>query len=231
MKTLWTTQIQPWLVVRFGKLPSASTGALAWAKKHWIISISVALISSCSFITRDRSVSWEEEVLLNTGETIWVRRTATYASMGGAGNPLDFQYRIKGSPTLDFEYNGKKYSFKEKAGLMVLAISPKKIPVLVMPASSGLWNVIHKYACTYPFYVQFEPAASGKDWSWPPQIETWLYDLPANLFRDFGKPDGMLTKYTRADKATQQYLNDPQLIHVHKIDPAHTGDLCKRKEK
>lgn len=49
-----------------------------------------ALLSACS-----KTVQWEEEVPLNTGETIWVKRTVVYSAQGGAGNPLDMAYRPK----------------------------------------------------------------------------------------------------------------------------------------
>ncbi len=184
------------------------------------------LLTACS-----KTVHWEEEVLLNTGETIWVQRSATYTYQGGTGNPLDMAYRIEGAPTLEFTYDNKKYSFRERAGLMVLAISPQKTPVLVMPATSGGWDAVHQYKCTYPFYVQFVPDVTGQVWSWPTSIEPWLYELRTNLFADYGTPERMLPRYSREQKSNQKYLNDPQLIFAHKIDPAYTGDLCKRKEK
>ena len=46
-----------------------------WVKKHWFISGLALLIGSCAFMMRDRVVEWEEEVPLNTGETIWVKRS------------------------------------------------------------------------------------------------------------------------------------------------------------
>lgn len=186
----------------------------------------VGLVAGCT-----KTREWEEEVLLNTGEIIWVKRVAKYSYQGGLGNPLDMDFRLEGSPTLEFTYDKRKYSFREQGGLMVLAISPQKTPVLVMSASSGLWHVQHNYKCTYPFYVQFEPDASGQNWSWPPAIGTWLYGLPTNLFGDYGAPDGMITRYSIEQKGKQQYLRDPQLEFAHKILPTHTGDACEHMKR
>lgn len=184
------------------------------------------ILSGCT-----KTVEWQEEVLLNTGEVIWVKRIAKYSYQGGLGNPLDLGLRLQGSPTLDFAYNGKKYSFRGDGGLMVLAISPQKTPVLVMSASSGLWNVQHQYKCTIPFYVQFVPNENGRDWSWPPAIDAWLYDLPTNLFGNYGAPAGMLAKYSLEEKDRQQSVKDPQLEFSHRIVPTYAGDICERKEK
>ena len=54
-----------------------------------LISITIGMhIAACS-----KTVHWEEQVLLNTGQTIWVERTVIYSRRDGAGNPLDVAYR------------------------------------------------------------------------------------------------------------------------------------------
>ena len=210
-------------------LNGVRTQAIAKIKKHWFISSLVVLIGIYAFLTRDRSVSWEEEVLLNTGQTIWVKRTVVYSQQGGAGNPLDVMYRPK-SHQISFDWNGKNYIYK-RGGVMVLAIASTGKPALVGKADSGAWNFANEYKCTIPFYVQFIPDDSGTAWTWPASIEPFLYNLPTNLFGSFGNPDDMLPRYTVQQKSLQRYLADPQLVSSHKIDPAYTGDLCKPKEK
>jgi hypothetical protein len=44
-------------------------------------------LTACS-----KTVQWEEEVPLNTGEVIWVKREVTYKYKGAGGNPLDMDY-------------------------------------------------------------------------------------------------------------------------------------------
>jgi len=191
----------------------------------WLIAVlSLSLLCACS-----KTRSWEEEVLLNTGETIWVQRTAEYSYQAGAGNPFDMAYRLTGSPTLQFTYKNRKYHFHERIGVMVLAISPEGVPVLVAPASSGRWDAVNKYKCTYPFYVQFAPDQSAKRWTWPPAIEPWLYGMPGNLFADYGTPKNLNSRYTMKEKEDQSFLKDPQLIFAHRIDVNYTGDLCKQR--
>ena len=53
-----------------------------------LIVIAATQLAACS-----KTVQWEEEVPLNTGETIWVEKTLNYTIKGGAGNPLDMAYR------------------------------------------------------------------------------------------------------------------------------------------
>jgi hypothetical protein len=193
----------------------------------WLVAgLCMSLLTACS-----RTVTWEEEVLLNTGETIWVKRTAKYSYQGGAGNPFDMAYRPDGTPTLQFTYKKRKYYFHEPIGVMVLAISPEGVPILVAPASSGRWDAVNKYKCTYPFYVQFVPDQSGKRWSWPPAIEPWLYSLPTNLFRDYGNYRKVRSRYTMKEKELQPFFQDPQLKHSQRIYPDFTGDICSRKEE
>ena len=194
--------------------------------KFVLTGIAVIQLTACS-----KTVQWVEEVPLNTGETIWVKRTVEYTMQGGAGNPLDIAYRQGRDEAIEFNWNGKNYYYKGEAGIMVLTISPKKQPILVAKAADNSWDATYYYACTYPFYVQLVPDDTGRKWTWPPHIETWLYNLPTNLFRSFGQPDGLLSKYTVQQKSLQPYLSDPSSISMHKIDPAYTGDHCKPKEK
>ena len=156
------------------------------------LQILLAVIAATQLTACSKTVQWEEEVRLNTGETIWVKRTVVYTAQGGAGNPLDVAYRRGKDEAIEFTWNGKNYYYKGEAVIMVLAISPEKRPVLVAKASGNAWAARHKYACTYPYYVQLVPDIAGQAWTWPPHIEPWLYNLPTNLFRDFGKPEGIL---------------------------------------
>lgn len=188
--------------------------------------LSAILLTACS-----KTVQWEEEVPLNTGEVIWVKRTVVYSSQGGAGNPLDIQYRPERDYKIEFSWRGKTYLYSGPGGFKVLAISPLGLPVLVKNAYAGAWDATTGYKCTTPFYAQFVPDASGKVWTWPTQIEPWLYSLPTNLLLDFGDPDKMRSRYTQIEKLTQPFWADPRSTHMQRIDPSYTGDLCNKKEK
>lgn len=101
-----------------------------------------------------RTVQWEEEVLLNTGETIWVSKEVRYSVKGQPGNPADLGYIPDYVETTSFKYGGRNFSYTGEAGITVLAISPLKQPVLLAPASSRAWYRHHNYQCITPYYVQ-----------------------------------------------------------------------------
>jgi hypothetical protein len=190
----------------------------------WAAAAMAMLITGCS-----RTVKWDEEVLLNIGQTIMVKRTEMYSVQGDAGNPLDLAYRPHGNTKNEFVWAGKYYIFDGHGGAMVLAISPQGVPVFVAPADSGSWDAVHDYKCTLPFYVEFIPDATGRGWTWPDSIEPWLYNLPANLFGERKPPSEMKARYTPADVAKQGFMSDPRIAYLQRVDPSHTGDICKSK--
>lgn len=183
-------------------------------------------ITACS-----KTVQWEEEVPLNTGETIWVKRTVVYSLQGESGNPLKMGYGQNKTEKLAFDWGGKKYVYEGDADLMVLAISPKKSPVLVAQASNKGWDWNHNYYCATPHYVQFVPDVSGREWTWPPEIESWLYDMPSNLLRQRRKPEEMQKRYTANQRVEEDAVSSLQSPSTAKVDSKFTVNPreCKRK--
>lgn len=191
-----------------------------------LAAIAVLHLTGCS-----KTVQWEEEVPLNTGETIWVKRTVKYTYQGGAGNPLDMAYRPERNQTIEFAWNGKNYRYEGDARISLLAISPQKRPVLAAKAADNAWADVHNYRCTIPFYVQIIPDDAGRVWSWPPHIENWLYNLPTNLLRARHPPEQMKKRYAAIDVQQENYPGSENTPSQQKIDPAYTGDSCNTKEK
>jgi hypothetical protein len=150
---------------------------------------------------------------------------------GGAGNPLDMTYRPVRDSVIEFDWRGTHYSFDKHGGIMLLAISPQGQPVLVAEADAGAWDAANNYQCTIPFYVQFVPDASGRNWTWPPRIESWLYNLESNFLYAIPKPDQGKRRYTAEERKAANYPGLVQSPSRQKIDPAYTGDLCKPKGK
>jgi hypothetical protein len=184
----------------------------------------LALLAACS-----KTVTWDEEVPLNTGDTIWVKRVVTYKLKGDAGNPFDMAYRPDWTETMKFEWQGKKYSYTGDAYLMLLAISPAdKRPVLVANALLKNWDTQHNYRCTTPFYVQFASDELGRNWSWPPAIEPWLYNLPYNLMLHRPKVDEIKTTYTTQDRATLDRITAAQSPYFVSIDPSFRYEQCSK---
>lgn len=183
----------------------------------------VLQLTACS-----KTVQWEEEVPLNTGETIWVARTVNYTLQGGAGNPLDIAYRPEWVEKLEFGWSGKRYVYNGDARVILLAISPQKQPILVARAADRDWHWKHDYKCTTPFYVQFVPDADGRTWNWPSAIEPWLFGLAHNLMRERHAPQEMKKRYTAQDRNTEDEsgsLQDPSKAH---IDSNHKVNTCFR---
>jgi hypothetical protein len=186
--------------------------------------LSATLLVACS-----KTVRWEEEVPLNTGETIWVTRTVVYSLQGEGGNPMNIGYRQNRTETLSFSWSGKNYSYEGDAALMLLAISPAHKPVLVAPASDRSWAWRHGYYCANPHYVQFSPDADGRKWTWPPQIEPWLYGMQHNLMRQRHSHGEMLTRYTAAQRGEEDRLLSIQTPSRVVIDPTLTENNCKKR--
>ncbi|MCY7370058.1 MAG: hypothetical protein LH479_04110 [Polaromonas sp.] len=201
---------------------------MQYPKKSFQLLLLIA--AAMQFTACSKTVQWEEEVLLNTGQAIWVKRTVVYSRQGGAGNPLETAYRPEKDQAIEFKWNGKTFNYKGEARIMVLAVSPHGQPALIAPAEANSWNWRYKYLCTFPFYVQLVPDADGINWTWPISIESWLYNLPTNLLLDIGDPNKMKMRYLQAEKTNQPFWTDPQSRYMQKIDPAFNGDLCKTEK-
>lgn len=190
--------------------------------KLLLIGFVITALMACS-----KTVQWEEEVPLNSGDVIWVKRTVKYKLKGDAGNPLDMAYRPDWTEEIAFEWKGKKYSYVGTADLMLLAISPlTQQPVLAAKASNKGWHWGNNYRCTIPFYVQFVPSTHAREWSWPPIIEPWLYDMPHNLMahrEDFGKMKERYTASERLAMDKSMVIQDPSSA---RIDPAYKFGTC-----
>jgi hypothetical protein len=192
---------------------------LAWAV------IVATQLTACS-----KTVVWEEEVPLNTGEVIWVKRTVEYEYQGGAGNPFDMAYRSNFNELTEFTWGGKKYAYQGDARIMLLAISPRKQPVLVAPADDRGWDSRHKFACVTPYYVQLIPDATGTVWTWPPAIKPWLYGLKANLLLSRHTPEKMTKRYTAEERNGEDGPGSAQRPAQAGVDQTYRSDLCKTQE-
>lgn len=89
--------------------------------------VAVIHLTACS-----KTVQWEEEVPLNTGQVIWVKRTVEYTMQGGAGNPFDTACHPKrGGSRTAFTWTGKTFEFDLDVGVVLIAISPNGYPVVM----------------------------------------------------------------------------------------------------
>jgi hypothetical protein len=87
-------------------------------KLLFIIGIAVT-ITACAETTK--TIQWEEEVPLNTGEVIWVKRTDTFLKGAEPGNPLTRTWGLI-ARSYEFFWQGQIYSYqiKTKSGGAIL---------------------------------------------------------------------------------------------------------------
>ena len=193
-----------------------------------LIGLTISALTACS-----KTVQWEEEVLLNTGETIVVKRSLPWELQGGTGNPADIALR----PNVDqqiyaFSYRGKDYRYSGGADVRWIAISPTtKNPVLVARPESWAWTRRNVYACTVPFYLQLDPNAGQEKWTWPESIEPWLYNLPANVMATIPRlEDKKQKRYTMSEKHLRDATVRIQSPAAVKIDPLYEAESCYTKK-
>lgn len=171
-------------------------------------------------------VAWDEEVVLNTGESITLHREETYEYGGEPGNPLKNGWTGKRWGTAKFTWRGREYVFNEHSAPMLLAISPEGQPVFAMDAQTGAWSDINNFPCTTPYYVQFVPDESGRRWTWPKTVAPWLYGLRMNFLQDLPTPDSPARRYSAAEvRSINEGLKLP--LHQQAIDPTFSPSDCK----
>lgn len=192
-----------------------------------VLSFAVALptlLSGCG-----KTVIWDEEVLLNTGELIWVQRQVRYSLKGDAGNPADISYRPDWIERLSFSYRNTEYEYEGDAGLLLLAISPDRKPVLVAPAADKGWDSRRGFPCVKPYYAQFNSPLSDSVWILQPTVDRWAFNLPANISPAPSSLSAVEQRLTMQEKRKSRYMSDPRMQYAQRIDPEYESDTCKRR--
>lgn len=182
-------------------------------------------VSACT-----KQISWTEEVLLNTGDRLVVRRQLSYVREGAPGNPFEMGWSPRRGGDMSFEWKGRQYAFNEHNAPLLVAISPRGKPVVVANAAIERWDERNSYGCKTPHYVQFEPDESGKQWTWPSAIEPWLIGLPANLLQRVPDPSDSKRQYSAADvrAIAEAATYGSEGRHV---DPLYVPLECKRMKR
>lgn len=199
-----------------------------------LVNLLLALSCVSSLGACSRTIAWEEEVPLNTGEMIWVKRSTKWEYLGGHGNPFDIALRPNGEQTIRFEYGGTNFTFTGPLRVGWIAISPERTPTLIAVPSHGGWNYEFEttYYCVVPYYVQFKPDNTGSKWIWPEKIEEWLYGLPANVMMNNPKfNESVKDRYLIDDRRQRDAVYLHENPHAAKIDPAYDGDgQCPKRQ-
>lgn len=199
-------------------------GVIGLGVRGIAIALLALVLSACS-----RTVTWEEEVPLNTGETIWIEREMKWAMLGAMGNPFDIALRPTREQVIRFKYGGRQYQYAGRANIRWIAISPEKQPVLVAKAADFGWAGDNSFYCVVPYYVQFLSDLSGTKWTWRERIEPWLYHLPANVMVTIPTPSDDRRRYSREDRNTQDAEYRHWTPEGATIDPSYREDGCIHK--
>ncbi len=208
---------------------------MSWQRKglNLLVFLVMALIlvslaeSIWRFDLLAKTVQWEEEVPLNSGEIIWVKRTVEYTLQGGGGNPLDVAYRPNMPEKLQFTWRGKQYSYGGDAAIMLVAISPStNQPVLVAPKGINNWIRARDFPCVKPFYEQF--VVNESKWQLLPKLELWTLDLPRNLMAHRYKVNEVSERYSAVNRQQSDSIMTIQSPHMARIDPDYQPEICAK---
>lgn len=181
------------------------------------------LITACS-----RTVTWEEEVRLNTGETIWAERSVPWRLQGGFGNPFDIDLRPDVSrQVLTFNYRGKEYVYSGGAAVRWIAITGQQTPVLVATPGDWGWAAKNDFYCVVPYYVQLVPDATGKKWALFRPIEPWLHGLAYNVMGNFPRlNESRKRRYFIFDREKRDAVRRTQYPESTVVLPNYRSDSC-----
>lgn len=192
-----------------------------------ILMTGLAMISlgACS-----KTVQWEEEVPLNTGETIVVKRSGSYTYKGLTSDGNAFSWNPEWRSTIEFAYKGKQYTHTDVVELILIAIGPDGVPNLVADPQRDGWNWKNRYYCVIPYYVQFRPDSTGKVWTWPEKIDPWLHGLPTNLVFGLAALADDGKRFTPADRRQKNASVTGRYKEFETIDPTYKADQCPTRK-
>ena len=192
-----------------------------------LIVTGLAMISlgACS-----KTVQWEEEVPLNTGETIVVKRSGSYTYKGLTSDGNAFSWNPEWRSTIEFAYKGKQYTHTDAMTLVLIAIASDGTPNLAATAGSE-WSRKHNYYCVTPSYVQLRPDGSGKVWTWPEKIDPWLYGLSTNLVFGLAALADDGKRFTPADRRQKNASLTGRYKEFETIDPTYLADNCPKRKQ
>lgn len=191
---------------------------------RWVL-IVVAVLLCINFFILTKTKSWDEEVLLNTGEVIWIKRSQTF-NYGSAGdNPFKFGYYPERDEEIKFTWNGKKYYYKGSDGIFLLVISPENFPIFVAVKGVQLFGYHNDETCSHPNYKMMLFDDKVENWIYIDFIEPWLYEMPKNLLINTSDMDGLKSKYTMQEKP---YYDARISQGIKKVDAGNIGSQCER---
>lgn len=131
-----------------------------------------------------KTVQWEEEVPLNTGEVIWVKRTDTYVKGGEPGNPLQMSWGIR-KRAYAFSWQGRPYAYETQ-----LPVSLGALLIHVFDTDKVVAIVDRSRRCAKAGFAEFRWV--GGKWQVQKNVSPLLVGQPANLMAYYSAEDGKI---------------------------------------
>ena len=144
------------------------------------------LLMGCS-----KSVQWVEEVPLNPGTNIWIKRTDSYARASEPGNPLKLGWRLQ-KRELEFDWEGQPVRFQTDASDIILLHELESLKSISIVA----WT----QDCTKRGYGEFR-WLDGR-WKLQPTVNSELVGRTRNVMGYFSSIEGGIP-----ERVTQAYVS------------------------
>lgn len=151
-----------------------SARVIASCAKGLSIGLLVLVLSACS-----RTVTWEEEVLLNTGTVIWLLRTDTYSRTTEAGNPFKAAWAIE-KRRIDLTLHNRPYVFESSTTDIFMLFDRGKTVSIVA------WST----ECSPQGYAEYRGSEEG--WRMQRSTDPQLVGQPRNLMAYFSPAEGVI---------------------------------------
>jgi hypothetical protein len=159
------------------------------------------VLAACGASTK--TVEWEEEVLLNTGEIIWVKRADTYIRRSEPGNPLQMGWWPDGR-SYKFSWHGQSYAYMVKGvsrGPILLYVHINANTIAIV---DGAWPA----NCEKRGYGEYVWA--GGSWQLQRNINPILVGQPRNLMDYYSAADGAIPARVTQEWIKSQHFELPQ---------------------
>jgi len=157
------------------------------------LNIFLAVLATTQLSSCSKSIRWQEEVPVNTGEVIIMNREDVFVRRSAPGNPFEMGWWINGR-YYKFRWQGKNYVYKLKRtsmGPMILYVYPEKNTVSLI--DSG-WPICSGYA---------EWRWNAGKWEVQKNINPEIIGRPRNIMDFFSARDGDIPKMV-----TQEFIRN-----------------------
>lgn len=148
--------------------------AIALCARGLAIALLAVVLSGCS-----RTVTWEEEVPLNTGATAWIARTDTYSRSTEPGNPFKPAWDIE-KRGVEFDLHGRRYAFQAATTDIFM----------VVDRGSTISIVAWSTDCKKRGYAEYQWTRDA--WRLQPSVDQPLVGQPRNLIGYFSAAEGAI---------------------------------------